>query len=401
MGRVPSRERMLQAISGGSAQTPCSFMIFRALRAQCRDELDFAERQTDLGLDARVQLDDLPVHVTQQTRITEWVESAAAGEPVLCRAYETPAGTLTARAKKTEDWPYGSSIPIFDDFFPPRAVQYPVASEQHLEVLRQILADPSAEEIAAFRAQAAERTRFARAHGLLLSGGWKSQRFVPGEDKHLVGDNGGTGAVIDVLMWLCGGTQPLLWAHDQPEFLRELITTIERWNRRRLEIHLEVGVDLVVRRAWYEGTEFWSPGLFRQCILPGLKQDATMAHQAGAVFGYIVTSGILPIAAELIESGVDAIIGVDPGEGKGTTLAGVRDALGGKVGLWGGVSGPFVVENGTEDDVRAAVREALDTLAGTGRFILSPVDNVRADTPQAWRSVKVLIQTWREGTSEV
>ncbi len=395
MSRLSSRERMLQAISGRSAQIPCSFMIFRALRAQCRDELEFAERQMQLGLDARVQLEDLPVRFTPQTRLAEGVEAPAGGEPVLRRTYETPAGTLTARAKRTADWPYMNSIPLFDDFFPPRAVEYPVASERHLEVLRQILAEPNDEDVVAFRAQAEERKRFAQAHGLLLTGGWKSQRFIPSEDKRLIGDNGVTGTVIDVLMWLCGGTEPLLWAYDQPEFLRELITMIEDWNRRRMAIHLEMGLDMLVRRAWYEGTEFWSPSLYRRFVLPGLKKDVELAHQAGARFGYIITSGIHAIAPELIESGVDVIIGIDPVEGKGTSLEGVREALGGRVGLWGGVSGPFVVEDGTEEEVRAAVQKALETLGVTERFVLSPVDNVRSDTPRAWRNVEVFVRTWR------
>jgi len=53
MGQMSSQERMLQAISGRGAVTPCSFMIFRALGAQSRDELGFAHRQMGLKLDAR------------------------------------------------------------------------------------------------------------------------------------------------------------------------------------------------------------------------------------------------------------------------------------------------------------------------------------------------------------
>ncbi len=246
-----------------------------------------------------------------------------------------------------------------------------------------------------FREQAATRRAFARRHGFLLTAGWKSQRFVPGEDKALVGDNGGTGTVINALMWLCGGVQPLLWAYDQADLLQQLIDVLGRWNRTRLAIHLEARVDLVIRRAWYEGTEFWSPRLYRRFILPGLKQEVEMAHQAGARFGYIITSGMTAIAEALLESGVDVIIGVDPGEGKGTTLHDVRRLFGGRTALWGGVSGPLVVEEGTINGVRQAVEEAVDTLGPTGRFILSPVDNVRSDTEATWRNVKAFVETWR------
>ena len=107
---------------------------------------------------------------------------------------------------------------------------------------------------------------------------------------------------------------------------------------------------------------------------------------------------MMPVADMILEAGVDVIVGIDPGQGKGTTLQDVRDSLGGKIGLWGGVSGPLAVEEGTEEEVRAAVEEAVSVLGDTGRFILSPVDNVRADTERARRNVRVFVDTWRSLT---
>jgi hypothetical protein len=54
-----------------------------------------------------------------------------------------------------------------------------------------------------------------------------------------------------------------------------------------------------------------------------------------------------------------------------------------------------VVEEGTEDDVRRAVEEALAVLGDTGRFILSPVDNIRADGERCRRNVGVFVEAWR------
>ena len=47
------------------------------------------------------------------------------------------------------------------------------------------------------------------------------------------------------------------------------------------------------------------------------------------------------------------------------------------------MSGPLVVEQGTEQAVREAVAEAMAVLAPAGGFILSPVDNVRASLARA------------------
>ncbi|MBN1459409.1 MAG: hypothetical protein JXA57_07720, partial [Armatimonadetes bacterium] len=178
-----SRERMLAALDRASgASVPCCFMIFLALRAQCRDEFEFAARQVDLGLDTRVQIEDLPVRFSPDVSVQHWSDDG-----VLHRVYQTPAGTLTAAVRRTEDWPYGEHIPIFDDHFAPRAVKYPVTCPSDLPAFRYLLAAPCDEDIAAFRQQAAERRRFATDRGLLFSGGWKSQRFIQGEDSAFIG----------------------------------------------------------------------------------------------------------------------------------------------------------------------------------------------------------------------
>jgi hypothetical protein len=75
-------------------------------------------------------------------------------------------------------------------------------------------------------------------------------------------------------------------------------------------------------------------------------------------------------------------------------MAATKKKVGNRICLWGGVSGSITVELGTEDEVRAAVRKAIQTLGPNG-FILSPVDNVRDVTPVTWRNVDVLIDEWR------
>jgi len=398
---MSSRERLLAAIDGvPGAPTPCSFMMFRALRAKCQDEYEFAMRQAEMGLDARVRLDDLPVRFSPQVQIEESLTPGGAGEaPLLTRVYRTPAGRLTSMIKQIDGWPFGDHLPLFSDFITPRAVRPPVSAPEHLDPLRYLLTPPAEADIRVFLEESARRRRFADDRGFMLAGGWRGGRRAEGEAGDLIGDDYGTGSVVDTLMWLCGGTEPLLWAYDQPEFLRELIEIVDDWNRARLEVHLRAGVDLVFRRAWYEGTDFWSPRLYREFILPTVRRDADLVHQAGARYAYIITTGMAPIADLIVEAGVDVIVGIDPGMGKGTTLAQVRQRLAGKIGLWGGVSGPLVVEEGAEEDVRAAVEEALAELGGANRFVLSPVDNIRADTAQSWRNVGVFIETWKRLTA--
>ena len=52
------------------------------------------------------------------------------------------------------------------------------------------------------------------------------------------------------------------------------------------------------------------------------------------------------------------------------------------------MSGAVTVETGTEEETAAAVRRALEVLGSGGGYILSPVDNVREDTENAWRNTR-------------
>ena len=94
-----------------------------------------------------------------------------------------------------------------------------------------------------------------------------------------------------------------------------------------------------------------------------------------------------------LEAGIDVLIGIDPVQGTHTDMPTLKQKLGNRVCLWGGVSGAVTVEQGTEQEVRAAVREAIATL-GPRRFVLSPVDNITVDEPLTWQNVKVLIDEW-------
>lgn len=386
---ISSKERMLEAIAGRKPDyVPCSFMIFHALRSRCQSVLEFVECQVEMGLDTKVELPfepalwyhadmhGLPIRFHPQVKINEWKESRP-GEPypVLCKEYYTPVGTLRTEVSKTEDWPYGDRVPFMDDYLIPRSLKPLVTSPKDLEALKYLLMPPSDEDVRAFKKEYTEACKIAEKHGLLISGGW--------------------GAGIDAAAWLCGIQPLILLAMDQPEFTQELMSLIGEWNKKRMEPFLDVGVDLFVRRGWYEGADLWSPALFRKLVFPYLKQEVELAHQAGVKFGYILTAGVMPVVDIVMEAGVDVLIGIDPVQDRTMDMLTLKKLTDGKIGLWGGVNGFLTVEMGTPDRVREAVEKAIGVLGKGGGFILSPVDNVREDTPRVWRNIRVFIETWR------
>ncbi len=392
---MTSRERMLATIAYDATDyTPCCFMIFAALRGQCADQFEFVRRQVDMGLDTFVglpvreakrnratseqgDLHGLPVRFRDNVEVRDWREDAP-GEryPILHRSYATPAGTLTTAVNKTEDWVHGDRVPLFDDFVVPRSRKRLVAGPEDLPALRYLLTPPTADEIAEFRAAAQPAKALADELGLMTIGEW--------------------GSLFDTACWLCGMEELTFDALERPDYVEELFSIISEWNRVREEVVLEEGVDLYIRRGWYETCDFYSPALYERFILPDVKAEAERCHAAGAKLAVISTSSFTPLLDDYIDAGVDVLIGVDPVQDCRADLPLTKEKLAGKVAIWGGVNGFVTVETGAPDDVRDAVREAMGILAPGGGFILSPVDNVVDDSPSTWANVRAFIETWRE-----
>ena len=388
-----SRDRMLAALSCQTPDhPPCSFMIFGALHQRADTYLDFVERELDLGLDAFVMLPQrppiiqndhynlhgLPVTYHPDVSVEEQVvQSSEGSEPVMVKTYHTPAGDLTARVRQTEDWRWGDHVPFLDDFIIPRSSKFIIESMEDLAAFQYLLEAPKPEEIDAFRKTSEPAIAFAKERDLLVTGGW------------------GVGA--DMIGWVHGLETLVYDVYDRPEFVRALLSMIAEWNRERMTVVLDAGIDLYIKRAWYENTDFFTPRMWKKLILPELARDAELAHNAGAKFGYIITARAMPLLNLIAEAGVDVLIGVDP---EAFDLAETKRTLGGKVCLWGGVNGHLTVEHGSQADVQSEVKTALETLGPDG-FILSPVDNVREDTSLAMNNVKTLIRTWQEATSQI
>jgi hypothetical protein len=393
---MTSRERMLAAIGCEAVDhTPCSFMLFNNLYDTCRTESEYAEKQIEMGLDAFVHVGHLnhSLHLYgglhPEATWREWVEEKD-GATYFCRRIDTPAGPLTSRVRQREGWPTKDDFPLMKDWVVPRMEEPLVKPEQDLEKVRFLFGPLKDADIRALREEATEAAGLARMHGLLQVGGWKG-----GVRPGLQVDPGVMGC--DAMAWLSGYEQVMILALSRPELIEEYARIIHEWNMRQIEVYLDVTeAELIVRRGWYETTEFWTPTGFRRIIAPTLKREADLVHQAGRKFGYIITSAFLPLLDDILDAGVDVLIGLDPSEGKGTHLPAIKERFRrAKRALWGGVSGAITVEMGTEAETAQAVHAALESLGDGGGFILSPVDNVREDTETAWRNTRRFIEAWK------
>ena len=206
---------------------------------------------------------------------------------------------------------------------------------------------------------------------------------------------GGWGIGMDMVNWLCGMQNLMVLMIEQPGFVTDLLEMVHAWNMARMRLVLSAPLDLYIRRAWYEGCDFVTPRFFRKVVLPQLRAEVDLAHEHGAKFGYICSSGILPMLDLFLEAGIDVLIGLDPVQGTHSDLAKIKQKVVGRLCVWGGVSGAVTVELGSEEEVRLAVQEAIRRLGPDG-FILSPVDNITVDAQQTWQNIYVMIDEWRK-----
>jgi hypothetical protein len=243
-----------------------------------------------------------------------------------------------------------------------------------LDALQYFLMPPDEQDVAQFEAEAREAHAFVREHRVLLTGA--------------------LGLGLDLAAHMCTIRELMVLAIERPAFVTDLLEMIHVWNEQRMALVLSAPVDLFIRCSFYEGVDFVTPRFYRDAILPRLKSEVALAHEHGAKFGLVCTSGAGPLLDSYLEAEIDVLIGVDPVMGTHTDMPVFKEKLGSRACLWGGVSSSVTVERGTEEEIRLAVRQATEAL-GPGGFVLSPVDSVVVDVPRTWRNVDIFIDEWR------
>jgi len=378
---MTSRERLLTAIGHAEPDhVPFLFNLFdlpqEALPPQLRygGPLERAERLLAAGFDDTLKLSP-PWRVSPEVKTRVWKEQPA-GElyPLLHKVYETPKGELLQVVRQTADWPNGDEVGIFSDHNVPRSVRFLIETEDDLEKLPCILSAPSERELGDFGSRAREMKAHADRLGVALEG-------------HC-------GSFGDAAIWLCGAANFMIACHERPEFAHEVLAAIHRWELSGLEMLLDAGVcDIISHRAWYESPAFFSPALHREFLLDGIKEEVDLVHQAGLKYQYIQTIRPQNLIRNYLDAGIDILWGVDPVQGQ-ADLARLKRECGGRICFIGGVNSYVTVAQRSREEVRAAVQEAIASLAPGGGFALLLVDAVDRSVP--WSRVEWVVEDWRE-----
>lgn len=323
-------------------------------------------------MDTGVKIKMIGSGINPTVRIREWLEKHG-NEEWMFKEYETEKGNLSQVIRKSFDYP-NASIPLLDDLHVPpgRSVKYLIENEEDLECL-ECLFKLDEKEINMFYKYAAKAKEFCEENGIILTG-----------------DLDGVG---DPLLWLSGMENILIAAMDNSEFMHRYVEIISKRALKYLEIFLNTGVDLILRRGWYESTDFWSPELYGKFLFNPLKKEIDMTHQAGAKYAYIMNSGATPLTDYFKELNIDILTNLEPMK---NDIPHIKKEIGHQITLCGGVNNYHVIERGTEEEVEMAVKEAIRLYSPNGGFILAPGDSILADTELAQRNFYKMIAVWKE-----
>ncbi len=339
-----------------------------------RDQFERAKIFLRLDLDDTLSL-HAPITINPDVEVKVVIKSENDEKyPLIVKEYHTSRGVLKHVVRITRDWPYGKDIPIFDDYIVPRArtKKYLVENKEDLDAVSVLFAKPSGSKLERFLKEVERVREFAEINGVLVEG-W--------------GPMGG-----DAVIWLCGVENAIKWAFMEPKLMDRLLKMVLEWDLQSIEIFSKFKcVDLIVHRGWYENTHFWPPRLYRKFITPMLRREVEETHRRGLKFGYMITTGIMPILDDVVDCEVDLLLGVDPIQDH-VDLGVVKEKLDGKVCIWGGVNSAITLRSSSEI-IRKAVLDAVEKLAPGGGFILGAVDAIFKDTPP--QGLKAFIDAWR------
>lgn len=338
----------------------------------------------ELGCDPMINF-WLPTPVPHpDVNIRTWREKASDGKTYIGKEFDTPKGVLRQVVEETDDWcshEHGFWVQhtlsgdqrqefgmhVFDDWNVSRRTEPWVKGPEDLPKLEYILRKPPQWQLDEWVHDAQRAKEFAEKHDLLTM----ARRTI----------------VSDASQWFCDIPWFMMQLYDDPGFVKEFLQVFEDIANWQTDLVLNVGVDVVQRRGWYDEPNFWGGRHFEEHILPSMNAEAAKVHSAGSLHCYLLTRGWAPYLDLFDRLDTDILWGADPIDA-GTPLATVKERLPGKT-LLGGISAEKQLILGSEKEVRQAVRQAVSSLAPGGGFVLASSSSIWSQIE--WQRIQALI----------
>ncbi len=201
----------------------------------------------------------------------------------------------------------------------------------------------------------------------------------------VVGDRTNRTSVLHEAIYLRGVQQALIDPISNPEFTQRLFEKITDFylevNRRcfeaagdRIDIFM-MGDDMGTQ----EGL-LVSPRIFRHFIKPCLSKHVKLAKQYGLKVMLHCCGAIRRLIPDFIEMGIDILNPIQV-RARDMNPSELKRDFGDRLSFHGSIDIQWTLPRGTPEDVRAEVKERVQTLGRGGGFILCSTHNIQGDTP--------------------
>jgi uroporphyrinogen decarboxylase len=218
--------------------------------------------------------------------------------------------------------------------------------------------------------------------------GYKPPKFEPDVDLLMLnmakGRFGDEKAILfsthDVfrLSWgLRGGLENLLVDYiDNPQLAHDLARISCEYHKEIVAGVLEAGADGVIFEddMAFNTNTMMSPAHFDEFIGPYLKELVDFAHECGGKALKHTDGNLWPILDRFVDIGLDGIHPLQPEAGM--NLKDVKEHCGDKVCLLGNISCTEVLVTGTEEEVEAEVKQAIEDAGPGGGYIISSSNTI-------------------------
>ena len=203
------------------------------------------------------------------------------------------------------------------------------------------------------------------------SGGGERQRRVMerhGEHLALIGDCGP--ATLAFLVYLRGMSRALMDLIDEPSLAHRILEKGAAIAVEKGKFNLDLGFRVLRINDSVGNMSVISPAHWREFVFPHLKDVCTELHAYApqARLYCHICGNVLPIAEDLVATGLDCIGPLDPLGG--FTAQEMRRRVGDAVALLGGVNTLTFVE-GSPDGIAAESRRCILEAGGKGGYVLS------------------------------
>ena len=171
--------------------------------------------------------------------------------------------------------------------------------------------------------------------------------------------------------------QFLMLIYDDPALVRAILSA---YTRRAIDygrILIQAGVDAILINADYGiNTGPWlSPRLFKQFILPYLRQEVEAFHALGAYVIKHTDGNTLALLDSIVETGIDGLHGIQPSIGMDLKL--LKSRYGDRIALFGAVEADTLI-NGAPQDAMDEAERCIQAAAPGGGYVLTSTNSVQA-----------------------